>query len=171
MIEPIGELARREVRELTEACILRAERELGRKLPRPAVSFDLTGVSAGMFRVRDGRAEIRYNPWIFAKYWAENTGDTIPHEVAHFVVHATRGRRRPQPHGPEWRRWMRVFGVEPSVTFDLDLSGIPRRSQRTHDYRCPCRRHSLSSTRHNRVQRGTGSYLCRYCKGPLEYCG
>jgi len=169
VIEPIGERARQQVREHTRRYIRVAERELGRELSPLAVTFDLVGGTAGMFRARDGRSEIRYNPWIFAKYWDENLADTVPHEVAHFVVFETRGRRRPRPHGAEWRSWMEFFGADASVTFDLDLSGIPRRAQRTHPYLCDCREHALSSTRHNRVQKGTGSYLCRYCKGPLRY--
>lgn len=171
MIEPIGEGARREVRERTRAYIALAEGRLGRSLPPPGVSFDLGGVTAGMFRVQRGLAEIRYNPWIFAKYWEENLLGTVPHEVAHFVVHQTCGRRRVRPHGREWLAWMAFFDADPAVTFDLDLSGIPRRRQRTHAYRCDCREHALSATRHHRVLRGTGTYLCRYCNGRLVYSG
>ncbi|MFV8816224.1 SprT-like domain-containing protein [Haliea sp. E17] len=169
-IEPIGETARQQVRAATLACIRDAEIALGRQLPRLEICFDLSGGTAGMFRARDALRQIRYNPWIFAKHWEDNLANTVPHEVAHFLVHETRGRRRVRPHGPEWRLWMDFFGADPAVTFDLDISGVPRRRQRTHAYTCACRTHDLSSTRHNRVQRGS-RYLCRYCHGALVYAG
>lgn len=159
------------MRERTEHYITLAEAKLGRRLPTVSLRFDLSGGTAGMFRAGEGVVEIRYNPWIFARYWEENLAGTVPHEVAHFVVYATRGRRRTRPHGPEWRAWMDFFDADPAVTFDLDLTGIPRRVQRTHAYRCDCREHALSTTRHNRALRGTARYCCRYCSGLLRYCG
>ncbi len=169
-VKPIGEELRREVRAATLHWVGLAEAELGRKLPPLGIHFDLSGTTAGMFRVRRELREIRYNPWIFAKYWQENIDSTVPHEVAHFIVHETRGRRRVRPHGPEWRAWMAFFDADPAVTFDLDLAGVPRRRQRTHAYRCPCREHELSTTRHNRIGRGN-RYLCRFCHGALVYVG
>jgi len=55
------------------------------------------------------------------------------------------------------------------VTFDLDLEGVPQRRQSTHPYQCGCRVHELSSTRHNRIQRGRGQYQCVNCRGVLVY--
>ncbi len=170
IVEPIDEARRQEVCAATRAFIRRAEEELGRRLSPVSIRFDLSGGTAGMFRVGGGVREIRYNPWIFAKYWQENLLGTVPHEVAHFIVHETRGRRRVRPHGPEWQAWMAFFEADPAVTFDLDLSGIPRRQQRTHAYQCQCRAHELSTTRHRRAQRGN-RYLCRYCHGQLVYRG
>ena len=57
--------------------------------------------------------------------------------------------------------------ADPEVTFNRDLSGVPQRRQRTHPYRCACREHQLSSTRHNRVQRRKGEYQCLNCNGVL----
>ncbi len=139
------------------------------------IRFDLRGRSAGMFKVDGERCWIRFNPWIFSKYYAENLGETVPHEVAHYVVHEIWGagtrRRRIRPHGEEWRAVMAAFGVQGEVTFDLDLEGIPQRRQATHPYRCDCRIHQVSTTRHNRVLRGVGRYQCRRCDGELVYLG
>ncbi len=66
---------------------------------------------------------------------------------------------------------MERFGADQGVTFDLDLDGIPQRQQRTHPYRCRCRIHDVSSTRHNRVLQGVGSYRCRICGSDLLYAG
>lgn len=171
MIEPIGEVQRTRVMAETERFIGLAEALLGREFDRIPVAFDLRGTAAGMFKAQGGDRVIRYNPWIFAKYFTENLRDTVPHEVAHYIVHEVHDLRRVKPHGAEWRALMRAFDADPEATFKLDLDGIPRRRQRTHPYRCACRTHAVSSTRHNRAMAGKGTYCCRYCRGPLRYAG
>lgn len=155
-----------------------AENLLERRFETIPVLFDLKGRTAGMFKAHGRRRWIRYNPWIFARYFPENMAETVPHEVAHYIVHevwgsgaGSRGKRSPKPHGVEWRTVMSAFGVEGQVTFDLDLEGIPQRRQKTHPYRCDCRIHEVSTTRHNRILRGVGRYQCRVCDAQLQYCG
>lgn len=171
MIEPIGSEQQREVVAATHRYIALAGRQLDYRFATIPVHFDLSGRSAGMFRADGRHSWIRYNPWIFSKYYRENLEGTVPHEVAHYIVHELYGLRRVKPHGVQWRRVMQLFGADPEVTFDEDLSGIPQRRQRTHAYRCDCREHALSSTRHNRARRGQGRYHCRYCRGELVYQG
>ena len=169
MVQPIGSAERIQVIEATESYIRRAEDMFGRRYARVPVRFDLKGHTAGMFKIIGRRSLIRYNPWIFAKYFEENLLGTVPHEVAHFIVHETYPRRGVKPHGPEWRDLMFRFGADPAVTFDLDLEGVPRRSQRTHRYHCGCQLHEVSTTRHNRVQRRRMIYQCLACDGTLVY--
>ncbi len=169
VIEPIGEDLRRQVVDETARYIASAEEVLGRRFERIPVLFDLRGASAGMFRAAGRRREIRYNPWIFAKYWEVNIASTVPHEVAHYIVHEVYGPGRVKPHGQEWQALMHYFEADPEVTFKLDLADIPQRRQRTHPYRCDCRDHAVSTTRHNRMLKGKGQYLCRYCNGRLVY--
>lgn len=169
MIQPISEQQQREVFSVTERYIVRAEEALERNFERIPVLFDLKGTTAGMFRAHGRQREIRYNPWIFAKYWEINLEGTVPHEVAHYIVHEVYGTARVRPHGREWQALMQHFGANPEVTFKLDLKGIPQRRQRTHPYRCDCRDHDVSTTRHNRILKGKGQYLCRYCNGRLIY--
>lgn len=169
MVEPIGDGQQRQVTEASERYIGQAESIFQRSFNRVPILFDLRGRAAGMFRVVDKKCCIRYNPWIFGKYFEENLRDTVPHEVAHFIVHEIYGRSAVKPHGPQWRSLMARFGADAGVTFDLDLEGVPQRRQRTHAYHCGCRIHEVSTTRHNRVQRGVGRYNCRYCDGRLVY--
>jgi len=169
MIKPIEEMQREEVRQETERFIASAEDVLERRFERIPVRFDLSGTTAGMFRADGRMREIRYNPWIFAKYYEINLAGTVPHEVAHYIVHEVYGARRVRPHGEEWQALMHYFGADPEVTFKLDLADIPQRRQRTHPYRCECRAHVVSTTRHNRILRGQGQYLCRYCNASLVY--
>ena len=170
MIEPIGDEQKRSVLERNELYICEAERLFGRQFDRLPVLFDLRGSTAGMYKVLGKRRWIRYNPWIFAKYYEVNLADTVPHEVAHFIIDDVYGKHA-KAHGPEWKALMSRFGADPGVTFNLDLSDIPRRQQRTHAYNCQCRSHEVSSTRHNRVMRGRGIYHCRVCDGELVYAG
>ena len=168
MIEPIGQAQRREVVAMTEHYIGEAETVLECSFERIPVLFDLRGRAAGMFRVHGRERVIRYNPWIFAKYFEENLHDTVAHEVAHYIVHEVFGHRA-KAHGEEWQALMVCFGANPSATFDLDLSDIPQRRQATHPYHCGCQLHEISTTRHNRIRRGKGRYHCRYCDGELVY--
>jgi len=169
MIEPIGKVQQGLVLEHTRLYIARAGEILGRKLPSVPVLFDLAGTTAGMYKVVGRQCHIRYNPWIFAKYFDENLTGTVPHEVAHFAIDKVYGLPRVKPHGVEWRALMHEFGADAGVTFNLDLTGIPQRRQGRHPYRCACRLHEISTTRHNRILRGKGIYHCRSCSAVLVY--
>ena len=174
MIEPIGKAQQLLVIEQNCDYVRRAEDIFEQKFPAIDVVFDLSGSSAGMFRIKGHHSQIRYNPWIFAKYFDDNLEGTVPHEVAHYVVHQLYGHRRGRrhrilPHGEEWRGLMAAFGADDSVTSNYDLSGIPQRRQRRFNYQCQCRGHELTTRRHNNVLRGDSQYLCRYCKSTLEF--
>ncbi len=169
MVQPIGDAQQRQVEQRTEEFIHRAEELFGRRFARVPVLFDLTGRTAGMFKVVGRHGLIRYNPWIFGKYFEENLRDTVPHEVAHYIVHEVYPRRGIKPHGHHWKSLMAQFGADAGVTFALDLAGVPQRRQSSHRYQCGCRVHEVSSTRHNRAQRGVARYLCLFCKDGLVY--
>lgn len=170
MIKPIGAEQQQRVLDRSEYYLCQAEKIFDRKFARPPILFDLRGTTAGMYKVFGQRRWIRYNPWIFAKYYELNLQDTVPHEVAHFIIDEVYGKRA-KPHGLEWQDLMARFNADPGVTFNLDLSDIPQRQQRTHPYSCHCGTHEVSSTRHNRVLRGRGKYQCRNCDGELVYAG
>ena len=169
MVQPIGSPEQQQVLQRTEEYIVRAEQIFARRFDRVPVLFDLKGRAAGMFKVIGKRRLIRYNPWIFAKYFEENLRDTVPHEVAHYIVHEVYPRRSTKPHGQAWKDLMAQYGADPGVTFDLDLEGVPQRSQKTHRYLCGCQLHEVSTTRHNRVQKRRMSYHCCSCQGLLVY--
>ncbi|MEM7196662.1 MAG: SprT-like domain-containing protein [Pseudomonadota bacterium] len=165
--ETLSQHARKNVAEITDKWIRRAEHMYGISLQPISVSFDLRGRTAGMFRVKDGVREIRFNPWIFSEYFEENLNETIPHEVAHatnYVLHGTRGVK---PHGAEWKRIMMDFGVEPRVTCEFRLDKVPQRKVRRYDYRCACTAHQLTAYRHNKITRRQACYVCKFCRTTL----
>lgn len=133
------------------------------------VLFDLTGRAAGMYRVKAGQRVIRYNPYVFSKYFDDNFSETIPHEVAHYVTDILYGLKKIRPHGSEWKSVMQVFGVEANRTANYDLTGLPTRTHRKFTYHCGCQNYELTSRRHNKILRGIGHYLCRDCGGKLLF--
>jgi len=170
-VEPIDGRQRRRVVAATTDCLARAGEVLGRRFAAIPVVFDLTGRAAGMYRVSRGERVIRYNPYIFAKAFADNLANTVPHEVAHYVVDLVYGRDHARPHGPEWSEIMTALGADPGRTHAYDLTGVPRRTQRRHPYRCACTTHHLTTRRHYRVLRGTMTYRCRRCGEALTALG
>ena len=130
------------------------------------VLFDLRGRCAGMYRARGNQRVIRYNPWLFSRYYRENLEGTVPHEAAHYAVDMLYGMARTRPHGREWQAVMRLLGADPRVSCDFDMHDIPQRRYRRFAYRCDCRQHELTSIRHYRIMRGA-RYFCRACRQPL----
>ena len=170
-LPPLSTQQRATVVRTTLACLGRAEKIFGHAFLAIPVRFDLRGKVAGMYRVQAGLRQIRYNPYIFAKYFADGLAQTVPHEVAHYVTDVLYGLRKVRPHGAEWRSIALALGAGPRATGVYDLTGIPLRRQMLYDYRCACSQHRLGVRRHNRVQRGEGGYLCRRCRTTLVFCG
>lgn len=169
MITPIDNGRREKVVACTRDYLDIAGRELNRTFTSIPVRFDLRGRSAGMYRVDGGERVIRYNPWLFARYFEDCLVTTVPHEVAHYVVDVLYGLGSTRPHGREWRRIMHLLGAEPRARGDFDLEGIPIRRQRRFPYACRCGRHHLSAVRHKRVQKQCMQYICRRCRDTLVY--
>ncbi len=155
----------------TYECIDLANQALDLHLAHIPVRFDVYGTAWGYYQRRAGQCVIRYNPWLFARHFEAGLADTVPHEVAHYVVdHAW--SRRVKPHGLEWQTIMALFGVaNPRATHRDDLSDLPVRRQRRFRYFCRCGDVLLSATRHNRHMRGEASYHCRRCGWPLVWSG
>jgi SprT protein len=173
IIQPLSAEQQQQVIERTNVYIERAKDLLDIKIKPVEINFNLKGRAAGMYRVyrqiyRQKR-EIRYNSYIFSKYYDDNFSTTIPHEVAHYASDLIYGLKNIRPHGREWKEIMQVFGADASVTADYDLSGIPLRSRTLYTYQCSCREHQLSSVRHNRINRNRGHYYCSYCKSTLRF--
>lgn len=169
MIEPIDREQQQRVISTTREYIFRAEEFYHRRFEMIPVNFDLKGRSTGMYRVQHGQREIRYNPYLFAKYFADNLAVTVPHEVAHYATDLIYGLRKIRPHGEEWRALMQAFGADASRTCDYDLEGVPIRAHQRHSYQCGCSDHKLTSRRHNKVLRGGIEYTCRQCGSRLVY--
>jgi SprT protein len=163
MIEPISEQQKKHVIIATADRISHAGRLFGRDFEQIDVDFDLKGRCAGMYQVRGRLRRIRFNPWLFAKYFDESVSDTVTHEVAHYIVDCLYGIRRVKPHGVEWQSVMVRLGAVPKATGNYDLSGIPVRQYERVRYSCACRSHELTLLRHNKIIQQGARYRCQYC--------
>ncbi len=161
LIQPINSSQKNAVIERTHYFIDEAQKIFDRKFDPIDVSFDLKGRIAGMYRARKHERVIRYNPYIFAKYFDDNLAATVPHEVAHYVTNIMFKRAR--PHGKEWQEVMQLFDADASRTCDYDLEGIPVKNVQRHTYHCLCMTHELSSQRHNKIMKNKARYFCKKC--------
>ena len=177
IVTPLSSEQQQQVIEETNAWITRAEKLFDVKVKPVDISFNLKGRSSGMYRIKQERKflfsqlqrEIRYNPYIFSKYFEDNFTTTIPHEVAHYLTDILYGLRNIKPHGKEWKAVMHAFGADASVTASYDLSGIPLKKQSLFSYQCDCREHQLSTIRHNKIKQRRYKYYCNACKQILRF--
>jgi len=158
------------LREASEDYLFQAQKIFSYHTIRTVrVKFDLQGSIAGQYCSQD--LTIRYNPQIAAKHYAAFKCRTLAHEVAHHVVYEVWGGRRYQriaPHGKEWQSVMQLLGVSDiNRCHSYDLQGIKVKRQQRHAYRCHCKKHAISTTRHNRIQRGM-EYYCKSCRQLLS---
>ena len=187
-IEPIDTTRQLEAIERVQYYIDLASSLYQQKIPAIDVVFNLRGKAAGMYRcfrpnkcARSGilnvlsssgstastRRQIRFNPWLFAKYPKDSYDNTIPHEVAHYISDCLYNLNNIKPHGCEWKTIMRDFGAEPNVRAKYTLEGIPVRNTKSYDYQCSCRQVGLTSYRHRKIRQGIQQYRCRDCQQTL----
>lgn len=162
-IEPISEQQQQQVLEVTSSFIQRASRFYVRQFIMIPVLFDLSGRASGMYCVKHRKKYIRYNPYLFSKYYEDSLSDTIPHEVAHYISDELFGLKNIRPHGSQWKSVMQLFGVTAKATGNYDLTGIPTRQHKRIDYHCACDTYQFTTKRHNQVVRGKANYACRKC--------
>lgn len=161
----------RQLQDAVVACLDRAEpllRGAARATPAVTVRCDLRGATAGqaIFHAPD-QWSIRFNPILAQGNLPAFLGEVVTHEVAH-VVAVSCNRRRVRPHGAEWRAVMTFLGIpDPQRCHSFSVPAAGRRRQRRWTYRCDCREHALSTTRHKRSHRGT-EYRCVHCRGVLR---
>ncbi len=167
LVTPIDAQQQRMVMARTDHYVLLAADILQCDIDAIPVTFDLKGRAAGMYCVRQGKQWIRYNPYIFAKYFHDNLQQTVPHEVAHYAIDQAFGQHNIRPHGREWQALMQAMGAEPTRTCTYDLQGVPLRRLQYHSYACACSHYQLTQRRHNRIMRDGVRYYCRKCKQAL----
>lgn len=176
-VSPLSTEQKQEVVQQTQNYIKQAADLYNLNAKKIDITFNLKGHAAGMYRIKASKnrffirqqREIRYNDYIFSKYFYDNFATTIPHEVAHYVTDMIYGLKNIKPHGKEWKAVMLAFNADASVTANYDLSGIPLKKQSLFTYQCDCREHQLSTIRHNKIKKCHHQYYCRSCKQVLFY--
>lgn len=173
IIQPLTAEQQQQVREHTRRYIKQAIDYFDLKEKTVEISFNIKGQTSGMYRVSRNltryKREIRYNPYIFSKFFEDSYETTVPHEVAHYITDIMFGLNNIKPHGKEWKAVMQVFGADAAVTSNYDLTGIPVKKQSLFTYQCSCREHKLSSIRHNKIKLRRYKYYCNTCKQCLTF--
>ena len=160
MVDPITATQQQQVVDEVLRYLKLAEQHFQQAFSPVPVKFDLKGRAAGMYKVQAGQRQLRFNPYLFARYFADNFSNTIPHEVAHYLVDILHGIKQVRPHGQEWQYVMHTLGAKPQRTHQFDMQGIPQRQYQRFDYQCACKIYQLTSRRHNMiVRRQRPSYL------------
>jgi SprT protein len=145
--------------EIVKNCLDQAKNLFPFIATTPEISFSLTGTAAGKCEYqfsRNGKLKacrLNFNATAIQLNKDLFIHDTVPHEVAHFVV-AQRFGNKVKPHGAEWRSICKALGGSGQRTHNLKLEN--RREQRRWLYRDSLGAiHQLSTIRHRRLQQGT----------------
>ena len=114
-----------------------------------------------------GDRRIHINSDLLASHTEEMVKETVPHELAHcMVVQCSPGAK---PHGPEWQKFMRILGCEPTRCHDMKQPHLPRKRQKRHAYECACRIHMLTTAKHHAIIIKGRQRHCLKCKVTLTY--
>jgi len=146
-------------------CYALAEEFYLKSFPRPEVTLNLRGRSAGVAELQRNR--LRFNPVLLKENQQAFLAQVVPHEVAHLIAWQLHGRKI-RPHGREWQQIMQqVFGLLPQTTHTFDVT---RAAKQGYIYQCACeeKQHALTLRRHNKIQRGQ-QYVCRRCGSRLRF--
>ena len=149
-----------------------AEAHYGRSFREPIISTDLRGRVAGQAFYYQNK--IRLNGGLLVKYPERMLEQTLPHEIAHLVVHEVYGRANIKPHGQEWKNCMRVLGCEPKTRHNMDTESCGGgRWARDNIYVCAdnCVEHPVTAIRHKRILSGQMSYSCKKCGDTIRLKG
>ena len=127
------------------------------------IDFDLRGTTAGAAFCISRR--ISYNFALLIRYPDIFMQTTVPHEVAHVLAWQ---KFQIRDHSGDWYYTMRLLGVEnPARYHSYEVADLKGRQMRKFPYVCHCREHSISTIKHNRIQRGF-RYRCTACQSFLE---
>ena len=145
----------------------------GLKLDIPEISFNMVGQNGGRFKGNISECKVIYNRILLEENGKAFIDQTVPHEIAHYIVYKRYGCKFMRPktiksHGYEWQKIMKDFGCKINRCHNFDTSnseqGRRGRTQSKYIYGCACQEHELGETRHRRIQYEGAIYTCRKCK-------
>lgn len=133
--------------------------------PIPVVKFTQKGRVAG--RCWYGAQLLEFNE-ILARENSSLFQETVIHEVAHLFTFFLYPNAK-QNHGPEFRSVCRALGGTGRTYHNYDISSVSRKNKiQRHVYKCSCREHTLTTTKHNRALKGA-QFLCIKCRQKIVF--
>ena len=159
---------REKIRELVNMYVDMASKHFNRYIVPPQCEFSLSGISAGM--TYTSRNAVNFNMAICMENQETFLKTTVPHEVAHIVT----GQifKYASAHGKEWKHVMEhCFGVRATRCHSYEVAHLKTRQIRLWTYVCGCSTHTVTTTIHNRMLKGTGKYKCKRCGKLISFAG
>lgn len=167
-----------DVKDMVEMYIDEYNEKYNSDVPIPPVHFKVKGRVAGyhyfdLFGHVES-SELGFNLDIMKLNYDEFVFQTVGHEVAHHICFVlfgnqyTKGGRRIS-HGDSWKMIMSRLGLDVKRCHNYQLPEKTVKKRRLFEYTCECDSYNLGIKRHNKVQRGKGSYYCKKCKADLSY--
>jgi len=158
------------------------EKQFGKNtFPKVTVSYTLNSsrtLGTHKYLYLTDQHSINLNPKLLNELKDTYIDDVFVHELAHaavtkyYGVFNSRGQKI-KPHGKEFKYFCRMFGVSGKATTNIasNSKALKERKRKVyrHIYNCKCMDHTLSTTLHNKIQRGAGYYTCKHCKSKLVY--
>jgi len=135
--------------------------------PPRVVIEKLKGGAAGVAHIRDNLIKIDED------YFRENQNniifDTIPHEIAHFIVHAYYKNAK-QNHGPEFRSVMQSIGLSGSTYHTMERpAGREKNNVKRYELACNCAFYFVTKAKCEKYT--TKPYICKKCGSRFKHTG
>ena len=145
-----------------------AEKHWDRKFNRPDVKYDLKGHTGG-WAIGGHTIRLNYDILTDDRYYQDMVNQTVPHELAHIVVHQMWPKA--SAHGEHWQHVMSVFGKPADRCHQYETKAVKKHKKFSYTCTCPGRTYELGSARHNRAQTGQRRYYCPLCQETLVWNG
>lgn len=169
-MQTMEELKAQAIKRVEEA-VAKLNRIYKKEMPVPTIVFaDLGARVAGT--ANHVKHQVTFHPAFMKKseFWDLKGAATVEHEVAHLFTHVVYPDHK-QAHGPEFRRIMSVLHANGSTYHSMGRVETTKRTRtvKRFEYKCSCRTHQVSSTIHNRIQKGSPmKYICKDCKTTIR---
>ena len=150
-----------------------AEKQHNRKFEMPTINYFHKGRSGGWAKLQSW--QVGFNAGLLEDNLQRYLVRTIPHEVAHLVVYATKGIERTRGgkrivHGDSFKAQMSAFGCVTTRCHDMDTSKVSKKKRNTTKYpvKCSCGwTHTVGKIRANKILAGADYRHSRNCP-PIE---
>ena len=136
-----------------------AEKQHGREFTMPTIEYFHKGRKGG--HANGYQWMVGFNTGLLEDNLQRYMVRTIPHEVAHIVVHAIHGQiyknGKRVIHGEAFKAQMDAFGCENTRCHSMDTSKVRQKKRNTtkHPVKCACGwTHSVGTIRANKIARG-----------------
>lgn len=160
---------KKKVEDKLRAGIAIAEAKYNTKIVFPSVVYTKRGSTAGTADY--GKWQLNFNPVLLVENGDAFIDRTVPHELAHLIVHQVfpqayertfRGQKR-DVHGRYWQNVMHVLGADATRCHSFDVTNATNRRRYTYVCSGCGAKFSFTPAKHNTMLRRPDAYRHRSC--------